>query len=147
MPYSAITHDSRHPFETHALFGAAWMGAVSLLTQTWPYSLREGFPYGMRVAWTAFILVGSIVALFGIGWKKRPSGLLMEQVGLITLAVSLISYAITIFVYNSPVGLGIGGFLFAVGIACIRQWWRIEKSIRATLAVVAEMKKAEARDE
>lgn len=133
MPYTAITHDSRHPFETYILTAGVLAGGSAVFGDLWPTAIEEAFPVWAQAVWGILFGGGALIALIGIALKKRDTGILLEQVGLTALGAMCITYSGAIFVFNRSGGFAVSVLLVLIGAACFRQWWRLEKFVRATI--------------
>lgn len=142
MPYTAITHDSRHPFETHTLFAAVIGGSGAVFGGLWPSSIEAVFSLWVQSVWGIAFGGGALMALVGIHITKRDTGIFLEQIGLMSLAGSCLTYGAALLIFNFSGGFAISAFLFLVATACIKQWWRLEKFIRETIAHGARIRRA-----
>ena len=139
MPYRVDARLSgRHPFETYTLYLAILTSVPSLLSITpRPGSISDVLPDPVAFAWNAFLLLGAVLALAGIYWRERATGLVMEQLGLGLVGVtSLIYVACVLFILGLSGALAcaiVGGF----GISCLRRYWQIQ----AIVDSVAEVEK------
>lgn len=134
MPYTAITHDSRHPFETCVLVAGVVAGVGAIAGGLWPSSLIEAFTPWAQTAWGIFFGGGALIALLGIIFKTRDLGIFFEQVGLIAFGSGCATYASALAIYNPEGGFAASALLALLAIASAVQWWRLEKFIRGQIA-------------
>jgi hypothetical protein len=117
----------RHPFEIFALYLAFLTSLPIVLGITpQPGSIRSALPPWLSFTWATVLLAGSGVAIFGIYWRERATGLICEQLGLALVGVgSLIYCACVLYVVGAGAGFTVaivGGF----GISCLRRYWQIQ---------------------
>lgn len=136
---------SRNSFELYLLF----LGMVTGLPLLWgapPPTSTEALLNPVEVKVWAFLLVGGCaVALVGVWWTwwawlsrfapgVRPNlatGLLLEQVGMVGVAVGTLIFAYAIVaVGGSPL---IAGIVLGFGLACTTRAVRIRRWVRATI--------------
>ena len=124
----------RHPFELFTLFLTVITSLPTVLGITAPpLSINAAMPAALVVGWSWVIFLGALLALAGIYWRYRPTGLLMEQVGMATTGAAALVYAgcILLVASGGPLPAGIvGGF----GIACFWRWYQLQKVIDQAVA-------------
>ncbi len=130
MPYTAVTRDSRHPFETYILTACFLAGTSAVVGDLWPSAIRAALPEWAQLVWGILLSVGALVSLIGISISNRPAGIQLEQVGLIATGSMCWTYATAILVFNSRGGFSAACLLVLIGAACFRQWKRLENFIR-----------------
>lgn len=141
VPYSAITHDSRHPFETYILTACVIGGTFALLGDLFPASLQAAFPSWVERMWGIGFAGGAALALTGINATNRKFGIFMEQIGLINVAATCFTYAAAILVYQGADGIVVAALFILIGAASVRQWGRLEKFVRDSIRFGARMKR------
>lgn len=135
MPYTAITHDSRHPFETYILFAGLVAGVAALFGGLWPASIESAYPMWVQALWGFFLAGGSGCALFGITIKNRSLGIFLEQIGLASFGSACFVYSVVLLWFNPTGGFAISAFLMMVAFASFRQWRRLEKAVKRIIAL------------
>lgn len=148
MPGTTIRplDSSRNSFELYLLF----LGLISGLPLLWgggppPMSAAALLsPVELKV-WACLLVGGCGVALVGVWWTWwawlarfnsgiRPSlatGLLLEQVGMVSVAVGTMIFAYAIVaVGGSPL---LAGIVLGFGLACATRAVRIRRWVRATI--------------
>lgn len=122
MPFSAERIRSRHPFELFFLYVVIFSAVVGLVTPVVrPGSIQEGIgPVGTYV-WYGALLAGGLVAMLGIFWRDRATGLVMEALGLFTSGVATLFYGAAALVILGGVVAYPASSLFGYGAAAI---WR-----------------------
>lgn len=125
----------RHPFEIFMLLLAAVTSIPSLLgAAPEPGSIEEALPGWASFSWQVALVIGSVMALVGIWWRERATGLILEQLGLALVGVAGVIYAFSVW---SVVGVAAaipGGIILGFGIACIVRWRQIQRTINAVHA-------------
>lgn len=133
----------RNPFELF-LLGLGLLAGLPLLWGSPPPRSTEQLlsPFLVHV-WAAFLVGGCVVALVGVWWRwlgwvfrseaKHSTGLLLEQLGLVSVGVGTIIYGIGIIASGVP-GSGLAvGLTFAYGLACFVRTGRIQRWVRAAI--------------
>jgi len=133
MPYTAITHDSRHPFETYILAAAVIGGTFAVFGNLWPMSIAAVFPFWAQTVWGIFFGGGAGIALLGIAIKRRDLGVFMEQIGLVAFAGACSTYAAALFTYNRFESFTVAMLMILLACASITQYVRLEKAVRAVI--------------
>ncbi|MBM4617965.1 hypothetical protein GS534_24215 [Rhodococcus hoagii] len=116
------------PLETMFLIVLGLSGFLQIATGARPGSVDTLMPNAFRVLWLIMLTLGCVVALVGVFYPKdKPTGLLIESVGLAGVGVAVIIYGLaqlvaTIAVYDNP-GSAIltGPMTLTLGIAF---WWK-----------------------
>lgn len=134
MPYTAITRDSRHPFELLLLVAGVVTGSSALASGLWPNSLEQALFDWMQPVWGSLLGGGALVALLGIWMRNRATGVLLEQVGLTAFGSACSVYGGALLVYNFPNSLVVSIFFLLIAVACVWQYLRIERAIKAAIA-------------
>lgn len=127
MPLSEVTREGREGFEIYVLGLCLLAGIPLLLGKSRPGSIQSLLPEEWQVIWSLFLVGGSLLALIGIFWPNRATGLILEQVGMVPTGVAALVYAVVVLIMAGwsgviPVAV-VGGF----GVACFRRWYRIQR--------------------
>jgi hypothetical protein len=136
---------SRNSFELYLLFLGLITGAPLLWGGPPPMSAAALLnPVQVKV-WALLLVGGCAVALVGVWWTWwawlarfnpgiRPNlatGLLLEQVGMVSVAVGTIIFAYAIVaVRGSPL---VAGLVLGFGLACATRAVRIQRWVKATI--------------
>lgn len=122
MPYTAEQIRSRHPFELFFVVIVLLTSIGGLLSdRVRPGSVQEGVGHGGTLAWYIALLVGGLVALAGIYWRDRATGLIMEAVGLVITGGCTVFYALAALLLIGSGSVYPAMTLLAYGAAAI---WR-----------------------
>lgn len=127
---------SRHPFELFTLALCAFVGLPLLLDEARPGSVAELLPDWASDIWGAMLVLGAIVALAGIYWRNRVTGIVLEQVGLAAVGGGAIFYAMVVYVGIGTRGLYAIIFIFGFGISCIWRYFQLARYLGTLRAVV-----------
>lgn len=133
MPYRADARlAGRHPFEVFTLYLAFLTGLPTVLDLApRPGSVDAELPLAVAVGWSFVLTLGAMLALMGIYWKDRITGLIMEQLG-----IGFVGVAAAIYVGTALYAIGwaaaipgavLGGFALSCG-------WRY-RQIQRTLNI------------
>lgn len=140
----------RNPFELFLLGLGLLSGLPLLLGAPAPKSTAELLSPLLVHAWAAILVGGTITALLGVWWtalgflrRWRPrfrfqatTGLLIEQLGLVSVGVGTLIYGVGI-IATGVTGRGYAtGIVFAYGLAC---FWRAVQIQRWVRAMVREL--------
>lgn len=127
-----MTHatQSRHPFEIFALGLALLVGTGATLLEARPGSVEAELAWWIRDLWGYLLLFGGAMAITGISWRDRVTGLILEQIGLTALAGGCVLYSWAVVAATGFGGLWASGAVILFAWAAMRQWWRIEKALR-----------------
>jgi hypothetical protein len=138
MPAQYAKLGDRHPFEVYMLGWAFIATAPSALGLT-PLSVtvqETSGPVAGRM-WAVGLTVGSLIALIGLAWhrpakgKLSVTGLVLEQIGLVTVASATIFYSAAAFIRSGTSALPIIGVVLGVGTASAVQAWKVQRVLKA----------------
>lgn len=125
----------RHPFEIFTLFLALVTSLPVLFGVTpAPGTIRAVLPPVVAFIWALTLCVGSLVALVGVWWKERATGLIMEQLGLACVGVVCIIYFVVALVavgWSTTIPMGI---VLGFGLSCLWRWRDLQRSINEVYA-------------
>jgi uncharacterized membrane protein YesL len=81
--------------------------------------------------WAGLLTFGSGLSLVGAFWHERVTSLLLTQIGMISLGVSTVMYAVAVLI-----NVGMGGLMPATialwfAIATFRRWLQIQREFDA----------------
>ena len=141
-PRRSWSLSDRHPFEIYLLVWAfvSSLPAAIGLTPLPPTILRSVDPWQGRT-WVVSLTLGCLVALIGLGWRRRSTatgfrlsvtGLVLEQVGLVTVAAATVFYAGAASLRGGPGALPLAGIILGFGTACAAQAWKIQRVLKAS---------------
>jgi hypothetical protein len=128
------THkDSRNPFEIWLLGACALAGTVQLISGARPGSLSAQLTPVAQTAWCVLLGFGGVVALIGIFWNGQVKvALEMESIGLTSVTVACLVYAVGIFFAVAWDGLFSVVIYVTVALCCLIRRRRIEKVLKPT---------------
>lgn len=123
---------SRHPAQVFLISLCLLTSLPTLLGQVpAPSSINAVLPHWMRIAWSAYLCVGSLIVLIGMFWSKRVTGMIVEQSGLVAVAGGSFLYALAILI---TVGFARGGgitvgLLLGFTATLVFRWYQIHGDI------------------
>lgn len=107
---------------------SVFTGATALALEAAPDSLHYALPEWAVVVWGVLLVVGSCTTLVGMAFQSL-NGIIIEQVGSVTVGVTAIFYAvIATFVSGADVLQG-AGIIGAWGLACLVRWRQLQTLI------------------
>lgn len=145
MPYRVDDRMAgRHPFELFTLYLAVLVALPTVLGLIpEPGSIRALMLAWMSWGWSAILLVGSAVAIAGVYWKERVTGLILEQLGLAGVGVGAAAYAVAVVYVVGTDGLFAAAFCVGFAVACVRRYFHIQQTLDATHEVQVRREKGE----
>ncbi len=109
-------------------------GAPLILGAIQPGSMEELLnPIIVRL-WGVSLVLGALVTLAGMSWRKSLAGVLMEQVGSVAVGTTSLFYAAAIMLQAGWNGLVAAGIVAGWGLSCLFRWWQLEQLIREATA-------------
>lgn len=118
----------RHPFELYLLYLTLLVSVPIVLgAAPRPGSVADLLPDLMAWGWSLILAVGSAVALLGIFWRERVTGLIAEQVGLVLVGVATLAYTVMVFHAVGDDGLVQIAIVGGYGASCIRRYFQIQQ--------------------
>jgi len=121
----------RNPFEVYLLIACVLAGVLLLFTPATPATMAATLSPVLVDLWSAMLSVGGFVALSGIVWRNRVTGVALEQVGLVSTGAASVVYAAAIFVVNPVAGYVAASLIGAFGLACLVRWKQLRDLLRA----------------
>lgn len=122
---------ARYPADPRAVFILAlsvFSGATALALEAAPDSLHYALPHWAVITWGVLLVVGSVVTLLGMAFQSL-NGIIIEQIGSVTVGVTAIFYAaIAIKVHGADALQGVG-IVGAWGLACLVRWRQLQTLI------------------
>jgi len=124
----------RHPYEIYLLVWVlvATLPAALGLTEV-PGTIAHMLdPWAARV-WAVGLTMGALIALIGLGWRRPPfpklsvTGLVLEQVGLVTLGATTLFYTFAAAINVGTGALPVLGVVLGVGTASFAQAAKIQR--------------------
>lgn len=113
---------SRNPLAVYLLGFAALAGAIQLLINRDPKSVQETLSPWMQTAWSLSLIVGPIVTLIGIYWRKPYLGMQLETLGLLGTATAALTYSVALASYSGTAGVFSICLTAAFGGAGLHRW-------------------------
>lgn len=137
------TNLSRHPLQVFILVLCLISSIPTLFgALPAPSSLEALEPLVLVRAWAGLLFFGSVLAFLGIYWRNRVTGIIIEQVGFIWLALAAFTYASALIIvvgFRQGAAIPIGIILsFAISAA-----WRAVQLQNDIRALKYEKQKAE----
>lgn len=87
--------------------------------------------------WAVALLVGGVLTLVGLGWRNRVTGIVLEQIGLVTVGSACVFYVVAIILlFGFDVGAFPGAITTAFGLACFARWFQLQKELSKLRALV-----------
>lgn len=129
---------SRHPFQIFIMVLCALVGIPVLFGDATPGSISETLPHGFRQAWALLLSIGATVTLIGGAWRNRVTGLLIEQVGLVSAGGATLVYGAALLTTAGKTGYVAAAQIGAFGGACLWRWWQIQRQLRTAHKIEEE---------
>lgn len=134
----------RNPFELFLLGFGLLAGLPLLWGAPPPHSTAELLSPFLVHVWASFLVGGCLVALTGVWWRllgrlvlrketRVSTGLLLEQLGLVSVGAGLAIYGVGIIAIHVPGTSVAVGFVFAYGVACFWRAAQIQRWVQATV--------------
>lgn len=123
---------SRFPADPRAVFIlllSVFSGLTTLLIDAGPGTLEALIPKWGVILWGALLLVGSAVTLTGM-WFDSINGIILEQVGSVTVGVTTLFYSILALVTVGPTAGQPIGIILAWGLSCLIRWLQLQMLLR-----------------
>lgn len=107
-------------------------GAPLILGAVEPGSLEELLnPIVIRL-WGIALVLGALVTLAGMSWRRSMMGVLLEQIGSVAVGGASLFYAAAILLEAGWSGLVAAGIVTGWGLSCLFRWYQLERLIRDT---------------
>ncbi|MBN6037485.1 hypothetical protein [Amycolatopsis sp. 195334CR] len=128
---------SRSPFEVGVLLALGVLSIVSAVffDQAATFTARQ-LPEPLGHIMYAGTAVAAGVALTGVWWRHDIAGLLIERIGLISLASWTLGYGLAVLAVSGARGIQFGGYMGAVAAMALVRAWQIGREARE-LSLVA----------
>lgn len=115
------------PFEIMTLLASALLGALYLGTfaidPLGPSTIHHILVWiPIVIGWYLLLLIGGVVGLVGVYWRNVLTGMLIERIGLSSVAFAISVYVLALFTSAGLHALGTGILLTSLASACV---WRI----------------------
>ncbi|WP_410644483.1 hypothetical protein [Amycolatopsis sp. lyj-346] len=126
---------SRSPFQVGvllALFLISIMSALFFPDVATSTARELGAGLGRLMYGGTAVAAG--VALAGI-WRPGVNGLLVERVGLISMAFWVLGYGVAVFINSGARGVQFGGYMLAVAVMASWRAWQIGREARELATV------------
>jgi len=118
-----------------------------MLVATFIYSINGVFIHEVRPGsieealggigtnlWSIALFIGTLIALIGIAWPERATGLTMESIGLLSSGAATLLYGIAALAMLGTVATFPVSIIFGYGLSCV---WRALQ-IRAFMRTIRE---------
>jgi hypothetical protein len=126
---------ARYPADPRAVFILAlsvFSGMTALLLDEAPGSLEQALPGWVVLGWGILLSLGSAVTLLGMS-RQSVNGIIIEQVGSITVAAATLFYSGIVFMQVGPSALQGVGIICAWGLSCILRWFQLQALINSAI--------------
>lgn len=130
MPLQLVTSESRHSFELYGLGLCVAFGFPLIFGNATPGSIAATLSPLQQDIWGVMLCLGATIAIVGIAWKDRVTGIILEQIGLMAVGCSTILYALVILYATGSSGYLSAGIIGSFGLACISRWRRLGKALK-----------------
>lgn len=141
---------ARYPADPRAVFILAlsvFSGLGALAVKAAPASLEAVLPRWGVILWGVMLVVGSALTLLGMA-RQTINGVIIEQVGSVTVGVVTVFYAVLALVVVGADALTPVGIILAWGISCFARWVQLQVLLRnAYQQMVADAAVAQADEE
>lgn len=122
---------ARYPADPRAVFVlivASFSGLTAIAIEAEPRSLESLLPQWAVVLWGILLIMGSVTTLVGMT-RQTLDGILIEQVGSVTVGVSAIFYSGVSLWVAGETALIASSIIFAWGLACLARWVQLQMLI------------------
>lgn len=119
---------ARYPADPRAVFILAlsvFSGLVALTVEAAPPTLEATLPRWGVIIWGILLCGGSAITLLGMA-RPTLNGILIEQVGSITVSATTLFYSTLAFVIIGMSALQSVGIIMAWGLSCIIRWIQLQ---------------------
>lgn len=82
--------------------------------------------------WGISLVLGALVTLAGMSWRRSIMGVLLEQMGSVAVGGCSLFYAVAIMLEAGWSGLVAAGIVTGWGLSCLFRWYQLERLIRET---------------
>jgi hypothetical protein len=126
---------ARYPADPRAVFILAlsvFSGLTALLLDAAPNSLHQVLPGWVVMGWGLLLSLGSAVTLLGMS-RQSVNGIIIEQVGSITVAATTLFYSAIAFMQVGPSALQSVGIICAWGGSCVLRWFQLQALINSAV--------------
>jgi len=131
MPYrSDVRLAGRHPFEIFTLYLAFLTGLPTVVDLApRPGSIDAELPLAVAIGWSFVLTLGALVALIGIYWKGRVTGLIMEQLGIGFVGVAAAIYVVCVLYAAKGDAAFAAGVIGGFALSCGWRYRQIQKTL------------------
>lgn len=131
MILKAAADKSRNPFQVFSMCLCVIVGTVAVTTGFRPDSIQQILPWWYEDAWGWLILAAGVAGIVGIVWPKRVTGVVIEQLALVTLGGAMATYMVAAWLAFGLQALFLIAFTLTLSVACFRRWYELERALRA----------------
>lgn len=122
-----VVHSGRNPFQLWMLAACVLSGVAGLVTPGASRSAINALLPGWETeAWYICLAVFGLIALYG----SIRNSLLVERVGVATLSMVAVLYAVAVVAAAGPRGLFVGLLVAAFACACATRFLQINRDLR-----------------
>ncbi len=145
MPYRTDPLEAgRHPFELFTLYLAfltTFPTVVGVIPV--PGTVADVLPDVIQTVWAWTLFLGALIALVGVYWRERASGLIAEQLGLAFAGLASVVYSGCAIWSAGEAALVPAALVGGFGVSCIRRYFDIQQTLDATHEVQKRREKGE----
>ncbi|MFJ1764051.1 hypothetical protein ACIOD2_27300 [Amycolatopsis sp. NPDC088138] len=126
---------SRSPFQVGVLLALLFISLIPMVffESVSTTTARELGPVLGRLMYGGTALAAGVA--FGGVWTKGVTGLLIERIGLVSLACWVIGYGGAVLVNSGARGIQFGGYMLAVAVMSLARAWQIGREARETAVI------------
>lgn len=131
-----LPRTGRSPFQLYLLALIILSGLATMLgISENPITDEMGDPY--TSFWGFFLSIGGVLSLAGIYWPKSPiTGMLIERTGVVALGGASFIWSFLVIWRVQLNGLFSASLTFGLFLACIAQWYWINKNINRVIKAI-----------
>lgn len=128
---------ARYPSDPRAVFMLAFsvfVGITAVALTAGPETLNALMPHWAVVFWGVLLTIGSATTLAGMA-KQNDSGVLLEQVGSVTVGVTTVFYSVLAILVVGIDAIQSIGIIASWGISCFIRWIQLQAFVAQAIAV------------
>jgi hypothetical protein len=99
-----------------------------------PGSFEELLPSLIVRLWGVSLVIGCLVTLAGMSWRRKLTGVLMEQVGSVAVGSVSVFYATAVMIVAGWDGAVPAGFIIGWAFSCFYRYGQLEHLLRVEAA-------------
>lgn len=124
--------EPRNPLAIYLLGLAVLSGFITAFGPSASDAVGRAVSESMQRLWGVLLVLGPGATLVGIYWQGQiRDGLLIKRWGMLATALAAAMFSGVVLGTLGVGGILTGGIIAGFGVACVWQWRRIEKRVRA----------------